>query len=126
MCDVVRSGREGVVGHGSCVGGWRVVQLEHRVVSDRWCAACAVWFVVQSWMWVVKVAGAKAEERSSNHVEQAANHVKAARSGTGTGSIFWSAASKSNGHHCGEGQRQRRHHGREAAGESTSEPLMLK
>ena len=50
MCDVVRSGREGVVGHGSCVGGWRVVQLEHRVVSDRWCAACAVWFVVQSWM----------------------------------------------------------------------------
>ena len=29
----------------------------------------------------------------------------------------WNAATKSNGHHSGEGQRQRRHHGREEWGE---------
>ena len=36
-----------------------------------------------------------AKERSSGHVEQAANHVEAARSGIGTGAIFGGAQRQS-------------------------------
>ena len=114
-CGVEHSGRGGRLR--PRVEGCCVARVECRTKSERLCAARAKELVVESQVVDRKSRRSHGEGKKQQPCragnEPRGSGVERHRNGR---HFLWSAATKSNGHHCGEGQRQRCHHGREAAG----------